>query len=84
MFHITITMMLGLAKFPLTGRDGDSNRFQLAGNLFLTQTHAYRAKVALGHLWYNSGPHFMGPYHAAQSGAPDARTFRPSLPLGSV
>ena len=42
------------------------------------------ATVALGHLWYNSGTHFAGPYRAAQSGTPDARTFRPSLPLGSV
>ena len=26
-----------------------------AGAVFLTQTQAYRAKAALGHLWYNSG-----------------------------
>ena len=26
------------------------------------------AMVALGHLWYNSGPHFVGSISAAQSG----------------
>ena len=56
-------------SFSLSRRDGDSNRFQPARNLFLTQTQAYHAKAALGHLWYNSGPHFAGSPNAAQSGA---------------
>ena len=38
--------------------------------VFLTQTQAYRAKAALGHLWYNSGTKFTGPSSAALSGSP--------------
>ena len=37
-FHNTVTTMLGLASFSLSERDGDSNRFQPAENLFITQT----------------------------------------------
>ena len=44
------------------------NQFQPAGNLFLTQTHTSPVGVASGHLWYNSGTHFMGSSSAAQSG----------------
>jgi hypothetical protein len=36
-----------------------------AGEIFLTLTQAYFAKVALGHLWYNSGTNFVGPISAS-------------------
>ena len=84
MFHNTVTTMLGLAKF-LTIRE--RRRFKLISTSweFIPNTNpGLPATIALGHLWYNSGTHFAGPYRAAQSGTPDARTFRPSLPLGSV
>jgi hypothetical protein len=42
-------------------RDDDSNRVttQLRG-VFLTLTLAYFARVAVGHIWYNSGTNFAG------------------------
>ena len=39
-----------------------------AGGVFLTQTQAYRAKAALGHLWYNPG--IVAPSCPAPSGSP--------------
>ena len=84
MFHNTITTMLGLAKF-LTIRE--RRRFESISTSweFIPNTNpGLPATIALGHLWYNSGTHFAGPYCAAQSGTPDARMLRPSLPLGSV
>ena len=83
-FHNPITTMLGLAKF-LTIRE--RRRFESISTSweFIPNTNPdLPATIVLGHLWYNSGTHFVGPYRAAQSGTPDARTFRPSLPLGSV
>ena len=39
-----------------------------AAGVFLTQTQAYRAKVALGRLWYSSG--IAAPSSPAPSGSP--------------
>jgi hypothetical protein len=75
------------AKFSLTGE-----RWQLESNytsaegIFLTLTLAYFARVAIGHLWYNSGTNFVGlvnastlrDYHSART----IRTFKsPALGL---
>jgi len=84
MFHNIAATMLGLAKF-LTIRE--RRRFESISTSweFIPNTNpGLPATIALGHLWYNSGTHFAGPYCAAQSGTPDARMLRPSLPLGSV
>ena len=84
MFHNTVATMLGLAKF-LTIRE--RRRFEsisTSWEFIPNKNPGLPATIALGHLWYNLGTHFAGPYCAAQSGTPDARTFRPSLPLGSV
>jgi len=84
MFHNTVTTMLELAKF-LTIRE--RRRFESISTSweFIPNTNpGLPATIALGHLWYNSGTYFAGPYRATQSGTPDARTFRPSLPLGSI
>ena len=54
-FHQLMLRCRCSVKFSLSGRDGDSNRFQPARELFLTQTHTSPVGVALGHLWYNSG-----------------------------
>ena len=84
MFHNTVTTMLELVKF-LTIRE--RRRFESISTSweFIPNTNpGLPAMIALGHLWYNSGTHFAGPYRAAQSGTPDARMLRPSLPLGSV
>ena len=84
MFHNTVATMLGLAKF-LTIRE--RQRFESISTSweFIPNTNpGLPAMIALGHLWYNSGTHFVGPYRAAQFGTLDARMFRPSLPLGSV
>ena len=67
-FHNTITMMLELAKF-LTVRD--RWRFESISTSweFIPNTNpSLPAMVALGHLWYNSGTHFVGLTSAAQSG----------------
>ena len=84
MFHNTVTTMLGLAKF-LTIRERRRFESILTSWEFIPNRNlGLPAMIALGHLWYNSGTHFAGPYCAAQSRTPDARMFRPSLPLGSV
>ena len=60
--------MLELAKF-LTIRE--RRRFELISTSweFIPNTNpGLRAMVALGHLWYNLGPHFVGSTSAAQSG----------------
>ena len=67
-FHNTITTMLVLAKF-LTVRErrwfeSISTSWEFISNINL----GLPAMVALGHLWYNSGPHFVGSPSAAQSG----------------
>ena len=67
-FHNTITTMLGLAKF-LTIRE--RWRFESISTSweFIPNTNlGLPVMVALGHLWYNLGPHFMGSSSAAQSG----------------
>ena len=51
-----------------------------ARELFLTHTQAYHAKVALGHLWYNSGTKFTGTTSAAQSENHSAKGDRDSNP----
>ena len=66
-FHQLMLCCRYLVKFSLSERDGDSNRFQLVRELFLTQTHTFPTGVALGHLWYNSGI-VMGPSSTAPSG----------------
>ena len=66
-FHQLMLCCRCSVKFSLSGRDGDSNRFQPAGELFLTQTHTSPVGVASGHLWYNSGI-VVGPINAAPSG----------------
>ena len=60
--------MLELAKF-LTIRE--RRRFELISTSweFIPNTNpGLPAMVALGHLWYNSGPHFMGSTSAEQLG----------------
>ena len=54
-FHQLMLRCRCSVKFSLPGRDGDSNQFQPAGELFLTQTHTSPIGVTSGHLWYNSG-----------------------------
>ena len=66
-FHQLIIPCCCSVKFSLSGRDSDSNQFQPAGELFLTQTHTSPIGVMLGHLWYNSG-RVVGPISAAPSG----------------
>ena len=83
-FHNTITTMLKLAKF-LTIRERQRFESISTSYEFIPNTNPhFPVEVASGHLWYNSGTYFAGSYRAAQSGTPNARTFRPSLPLGSV
>ena len=76
--------MLGLAKFLTIW---ERQRFESTSTSweFIPNTNpGLPATVALGHFWYNSSTHFTGSPSVAQSGTPNARTFRPSLPLGSV
>ena len=64
----TVTTMLGQAKF-LTIRE--RRRFESISTSweFIPNTNlGLPAMIALGHIWYNSGTHFVGPYSAAQSG----------------
>ena len=68
MFYMTVTTMLVLAKF-LTVRE--RRRFELISISweFIPNTNpGLPAMVALGHLWYNSGPHFAGSISAARPG----------------
>ena len=67
-FHNTVTTMLELAKF-LTVRE--RQRFESISTRweFIPNTNpCLPATVALGHFWYNSGPHFTGLPSAAQLG----------------
>jgi hypothetical protein len=75
------------AKFTLTGE-----RWQLESNyisaevIFLTLTLAYFARVAMGHLWYNSETNFVGSVNASTlrdyRSARTIRTFKsPALGL---
>ena len=67
-------------SFSLSGRDGDSNQFQLAGNLFLTQTQVYQPRqpqVTFGttqvHIsWVHTALH--------NQGLTVARSLKPCLP----
>ena len=54
-FHQLMLHCRYSVKFSLYGRDGDLNRFQPAGELFLTQTQTSPVGVASGNLWYNLG-----------------------------
>jgi hypothetical protein len=50
---------------------------QLSWGVFLTLTLAYFARVAVGHLWYNSGTKFAGSISASTlRDYPSARTIR--------
>jgi hypothetical protein len=65
-------------KFSLTGerRRLESNYNSVEG-VFLTLTLAYFARVAVGHLWYNSGTNFAGSVSASTlRDYPSARTIR--------
>ena len=66
-FHQLILCCHCSVKFSLSGRDGDVNLFQPAGELFLTQSHTSQVGVASGHLSYNLGT-VMGSSSAAPSG----------------
>ena len=66
-FHQLMLRCRCSVKFSISGRDGNSNRFQPAGELLLTQTHTSPIWVASGHLWYNLGT-VMGLISAAPSG----------------
>ena len=66
-FHQLMLRCRCSVKFSLSGRDDDLNRFQAAGDLFLTQTHTSLVGVASGHLWYNLGT-VAGPSSAAPLG----------------
>ena len=54
-FHQLMLCCHCSVKFSLSRRDNNLNQFQLAGELFLTQTHTSPIGVTSGHLWYNSG-----------------------------
>jgi hypothetical protein len=84
MFHNTVTTMLGLAKFLTIQERRRFESISTSWEFIPNINPGLPTTIALGHLWYNSGTHFMSPYYGAQSGTPDARMFRPSLPLGSV
>jgi hypothetical protein len=65
-------------KFSLTGerRRLESN-YNSAKGVFLTLTLAYFARVAVGHLWYNSGTKFVGSVSASTlRDYPSARMIR--------
>ena len=66
-FHQLMLCYRCSVKFSLTRRDGDSDRFQPAGELFLTRTHTSLVGVTSGHLWYNSDI-VVGPISAAPLG----------------
>jgi hypothetical protein len=65
-------------KFSLTGeRRWLKSNYNSAEGVFLTLTLAYFARVAMGHLWYNSGTKFMGLVSASTlRDYPSARTIR--------
>ena len=46
-FHQLMLRCRCSVKFSLSGRDGDSNRLQPAGELFLTQTQTYQSQGSL-------------------------------------
>ena len=67
-FHSLIITMLELVKF-LTIRE--RLLFESVATSWAVIPHTnpgQSATVALGHLWYNSGPHFAGSISAAQPG----------------
>ena len=66
-FHQLMLHCRCSVKFSLFRRDGDSNQFQPARELFLTQTHTSPIGVTSGHLWYNSDI-VVGLISAAPSG----------------
>ena len=81
-FHNPITTMLGLAKF-VTIRE--RRRFESISTSweFIPNTNpGLPATVALGHLWYNSGPHFVGSPSAAQSGTTKCQDVQAQPALG--
>ena len=84
MFHNTVTTMLELAKFLTIRERWQFESISTSWEFIPNTNPGLPATIALGHLWYNSGTHFTGPYCAAQSRTPDARMLRPSLPLGLV
>ena len=84
-FHSPITTMKGLRQVShYSGETAiriDCNQLGSIPNTNL----GLPATVALGHLWYNSGPHFMGSISAAQ---PETTSYqdvqvRPALGLTS-
>ena len=83
MFYNTVATMLGLAKF-LTIRERRQFESISTSWEFIPNTNpGLPATIALGHLWYNSGTHFAGPYCAARSGTPDAQA-KPALGLSLI
>ena len=74
--------MLELAKF-LTVRE--RRRFESISTSweFIPNTNlGLPAMVALGHLWYNSGPHFMGLISATQPGTTSCQDVQARAALG--
>ena len=76
-FHNAITIMKGLRQVSHYPGDMairiDCNQLGSIPNT----NPGLPATVALGHLWYNSGPHFVGSISAAQSGTlPNARSIK--------
>jgi hypothetical protein len=65
-------------KFSLTGeRRRLELNYNLAEGVFLTLTLAYFARVAVGHLWYNSGTKLVDSVSASTlKDYPSARTIR--------
>ena len=67
-FHNTVTMILGLAKF-LTVQERQRFKSISTSWEFIPNTNpGLLAMVALSHLWYNLGTYFVGSICAAQSG----------------
>ena len=84
-FHSPITTMKGLhevSHYPgETAIRIDCNQL---GSIPYTNP-GLPATVALGHVWYNSGPHFVGSISAAQPGTTNCQDIqtRPALGLMS-
>ena len=83
MFHTQLLRCWDQPSFSLSRRDDNSNRFQPAGNLFLTQTQVYQPRqpqVTFGTTQVHISLVRPAPHN---QGGLAARTIRTTLPLGS-
>ena len=82
MFHNTVTMMLGLAKFLTIQERWRFESISTSWEFIPNTNLGLPASIALGHLWYNLGTHFTGSYHAAQSGTTSCQDVQDYPTLG--